>query len=30
MAGNFYQSAYTLFAALVIWTWWRLPPRRRA
>jgi len=21
--------AYTLFAALVVWTWWRLPPRRR-
>ncbi|HKL51189.1 MAG TPA: DUF2784 domain-containing protein [Wenzhouxiangellaceae bacterium] len=19
--------AYTLFAALVVWTWWRLPPR---
>ena len=19
--------SYTLFAALVIWTWWRLPPR---
>ena len=23
-----FVAAYTLFAALVAWTWWRLPPRR--
>jgi len=23
-----FVAAYTLFAALVVWTWWRLPPDR--
>jgi len=25
-----FVAAYTAFAVLVVWTWWRLPPKRRS